>query len=330
MVTVVTGAAGHVGSNLCVALRADGETVRAVDIREPVRAMRHGAEWVHADIRDPAAMRQALDGCETVYHLAAVISVVGGLRGRVHSVNVDGVRTLAQAALDRGVHRFVHCSSVHAFDLAALHGAPADETAPPAVRPELPAYDRSKAGGEIELRRVAERGLDAVIVNPSGIVGPVDDGPSRMGAVMLAMWRRRLPALVEGGFDWVDVRDVVGALRSAGVRGRTGENYLVAGHRLSVASIARAAAAASATRVSARTAPLRLVRAVAPAADLLARGTGSHLIPTRESLHALASFPTVDGAKARRELLHRPRPFTETVSDLHAFFVECGRLSPRA
>jgi dihydroflavonol-4-reductase len=273
-------------------------------------------------------MARALDGCEVVYHLAAVISVVGGLRGLVHSVNVDGVGVLARAAQARGVRRFVHCSSVHAFDLGVLAGQPVDETCPRAQRPELPAYDRSKAAGEVELRRVVDQGLDAVVIHPTGIIGPVDDTPSRMGSVLRAIWRRRLPALVDGGFDWIDVRDVVAALRSASAHGRTGESYLVPGHRLSVAELARAAGTVAGTRVAQRRAPMRLVRAVAPVCDLLVRGTGTALAPTREALHALATFPTVNGTKARRELLHQPRPYEQTLADLHAFFLSAGRLRP--
>lgn len=328
MTIVVTGAAGHVGTNLCLALLADGHDVRAVDLREPVRAVRHGARWIRADIRDAAAVGKALDGCEIVYHLAAVISVTGGLNGLVDSVNVDGVRILAQAALERGVPRFVHCSSVHAFDLAALGGRPCDETSPRSVRADLPAYDRSKAAGEVELRRAIDHGLDAVIVNPSGILGPVDDAPSRMGSVLLALWRRRLPALVVGGFDWVDVRDVVRALRSAATRGRTGESYLIAGHRVGIVEIAHVAASVSGSRVVTRTAPMALARVTAPIAELLVRRTGWGLLPTREALHALETFPSVDGSKARRELGHEPRPFGETLADLHAYFVESGRLRP--
>lgn len=324
---VVTGAAGHVGSNLCAALRADGHPVRAIDLREPVAAIRHGARWVRADIRDPEAIAAAIDGCDIIYHTAAVISVVGDRGGLVRSVNVDGVRVLAQAALDRGVRRLVHCSSVHAFDLAAMAGRAVDETAVRSLGPELPAYDRSKAAGEVELRRIVARGLDAVIVNPTAVIGPVDEAPSRMGSVLLAMWRRRLPLLTGGGFDWVDVRDVVAALRAAAVHGRTGENYLAAGHRRSIAALAQAAASVSGERVTARIVPIRAARAIAPLADVLTRLTGTALLPTRESLHALASFPAVDSTKARRELGHRPRPIEETLEDLHAAFLRTGRLA---
>jgi dihydroflavonol-4-reductase len=330
MTIVVTGAAGHVGSNLCVALRAEGHEVRAVDIRRPVRAIEHGSRWLRSDVRDPDAMMAAFDGCEIVYHLAAVISIAGGLGGLVYSTNVDGVRVVAQAALARGVRKLVHCSSVHAFDLAACSRQPVDETAPRCTRIRLPAYDRSKAAGEVELRRVVDSGLDAVVINPTGILGPADDSPSRMGSVLLALWRRRLPALVAGGFDWVDVRDVVGALRSAAERGRTGENYLVGGHRLSVTELAKLAARASGSTASTWTAPAALVRSFGPAAYVLARTTGTALVPTPEAMHALASFPTVDGEKALRELGHQPRPIEDTFADLHAFFVRTGRLRPRS
>lgn len=328
MLTVVTGAAGHVGTNLCASLLAEGHAVRAVDIREPLTAVQHGATWINADVRDAAAMRQAFDGADIGYHLAAVISIAGGLNGLVHSVNVDGVRVVAEAARTAGVGRFVHTSSVHAFDLAACHPETVDESSPPSTRNPLPAYDRSKAAGEVELRRVVEAGLDAVTVNPTGILGPVDESPSRMGSVLLALWRRRLPALVDGGFDWVDVRDVVRALRAAADRGRTGESYLIPGHRLSITALARSASSHS--PVTTRVAPLWTARLAAPAAGVLARRVGSHLLPTSEALHALTTFPTISGAKAEKELGHRPRPIDDTLSALHAYFVHTGRLRQRA
>ncbi len=327
-IVAVTGAAGHIGSNLCIALLAEGHRVRAIDLRYPLEACRHGARWVRADVRDAPAIRSGIDGCDVVYHTAAVISVVGGLGGLVESVNVDGVGVVARAALDRGVRRLVHCSSVHAFDLAAMAGQSVDETAPRSVRPELPAYDRSKAAGEVQLRQVVERGLDAVVVNPTGVIGPIDTAPSRMGAVLRAVWRRRLPALTEGGFDWVDVRDVVSALRAAFVRGRTGESYLLAGHRRSVRELAQAAAAAGGTRVTSRVLGSRWARAIAPAADRIARLTGTPLVPTREVVHALDSFPVIDSGKAARELGHHPRPIEETLADLHSWFVGQGKLAP--
>jgi dihydroflavonol-4-reductase len=327
MLAVVTGAAGHVGTNLCLDLLAGGHAVRAVDIREPRTAVGRGAVWVCADVRDADMMRQAFEAADVVYHLAAVISVTGGQRGKVRSVNVDGVRVVAGAARRAGVSRLVHVSSVHAYDLAACRGAPVDEHSPRSVGAWLPAYDRSKAAGEAELGRAVAAGLDAVTINPTGIIGPLDMSPSRMGAVLLALWRGRLPALVPGGFDWVDVRDVVRAARRAAERGRTGHNYLIPGHRLSMLELARAAGQHG--PVTERIAPLWTVTMVTPVTELLARCTGSSLHPTREAMHALTSFPNIDGSRAATVLDHEPRPIDETLGALHASFVAAGWLPRR-
>src|SRR5262249_52153447 len=146
--------------------------------------------------------------------------------------------------------------------------------------------------------------------------------PSRMGTVLRALWRRRLPAIVDGGFDWVDVRDVVLALRSAATLGRTGESYLIPGHRLSMAALAELASRCTGSAVTACFAPNCLVGGFAPVATAIGRrsASGTALLPTSEALHALRCFPAVDGTKARRELSHQPRPMEETLTDLYAFF----------
>jgi dihydroflavonol-4-reductase len=323
MVAVVTGGAGHLGTNLVAALRADGHDVRVVDVREPTTALRLGADWIQADVRDAPRVRRAFEGATVVYHLAGVISVAGPMGGLVESVNVGGARVVAESALAAGVTRLVHCSSIHAYSLTAANRV-IDESSPRATGGRLPAYDRSKAGGEFEVLRVVDRGLDAVTVNPTAVIGPRDEAPSRMGTVLLALWRRRLPAVVAGGFDWVDVRDVVAAMRAAAQHGRTGENYLLPGHPLAVPDLADLARACSDVAVTRRTAPLWAAGLCAPLATAIAARSPNPLLPTRESLRALRSFPTVDGAKAARELGHKPRPLEETVADLYAYFTRAG------
>jgi dihydroflavonol-4-reductase len=324
MVAVVTGATGHVGVNLVRALRDAGRPVVAVDLREPKGVIGLGARWVEADVRDRAAMRSALDGAEVVFHLAAVISVVGSMSGLVESVNVTGVAATALAALDVGVPRFVHCSSVHAFDLEACRGGPVTEQSPRSTRPGLPAYDRSKAAGEQALRRVVAEGLDAVVLNPSGIIGPSDPAPSRMGAVLLAAARGRLPATISGSFDWVDVRDVVAALLAAEHAGAVGENYLVGGRSATTAELAALAAGATGRRPPLADLPMAFARVWTPLATKIARHSLNPLLYTQESLHALRSRPSVDHEKASAVLAHRPRPLEDTVTDLIASFAAAG------
>jgi dihydroflavonol-4-reductase len=323
---VVTGASGHLGANVVRALVSAGEPVRAVDIRPGSALKGIAAEFVRGDVLDPATLKSALAGAEFVLHLAAKISIAGDPDGSVRRVNVDGVRHVAEAALEAGVRRMVHCSSLHAYDVGGTRGSIRANWLR-ATDPALPAYDRSKADGEDELRRVIDRGLDALIVNPSGMFGPVDPEPSRMGRVLLSMFRGRMPISVTGAFDWVDVRDVATALMAAVERGRTGENYLIGGHRASVTELGRLAAEVSGRRPPRVAVPLGPVRVAAEAAVRIAGSKrAGRLLLTPESLHALATDPVVDYSKAVAELGYRARPLAETVADLHASFIDDGRL----
>lgn len=347
----VTGASGHIGVNLLAALVAEGRPVRAVSRRTPADRP-HGVEWLQADVRDAAATAAALAGCETVFHLAAQISIAGDPDGSVWATNVDGTRNVAEAARAAGA-RLVHCSSVNAFDFERLGrgerranvrrlakgmvrvrvegpggAAELDETAPPAVRPELPVYDRSKAAGDAEVRAAVERGLDAVIVYPTAVVGAVDPEPSRMGRVLLAAARRRLPAVVSGGLDWVDVRDVCEGMLAAERAGRRGEGYLLGGEWASIGRIARLAAAANGVQPPGIVVPVRVAAALAP---LAARVTGAAVRQgfTPEALHTVRFAPGVSHEKAASQLGYQPRPLDESMGDLVDWFVADGRLRRR-
>jgi dihydroflavonol-4-reductase len=328
MVRVVTGATGHIGANLTRALLDRGHRVRAVS-RTPSHALDGlSVEWVPADVLDPRSLRGAFDGADVVYHLAGRISITGDPDGLVWATNVIGVRNVVQAALSSGVRRLVHCSSIHAFDLGRVDTL--DEAGPRALRPGLPPYDRAKAAGEEEVGSAVERGLDAVIVNPTGVIGPCDFGPSRMGRFFLALWTRRLPAIVGGGFDWVDVRDVAVAVLAAGERGRRGERYLLPGHRHAISELAEMAADVSGIRGPRISVPPSLARLAAPLGTVVSRRTGNPLMGTSESLRTLrlGSRLTVSGARAARELGHTPRPAGHSIHDLHAWFLSNGMLAP--
>jgi dihydroflavonol-4-reductase len=323
--TVVTGATGHLGAALVRALLDEGRRVRAVNRQPGVSLAGLDVEFAAADVLDIEALHRAFSGADVVYHLAGRISIAGDPDGQVRATNVDGVRNSSRAALDAGVRRFVHCSSIHAFDLWG--DGVITETTPRARADDLPPYDRSKAAGELEVRAAVARGLDAVITNPTGVIGPFDFAPSRMGAVFLALARRRLPALVAGGFDWVDVRDVAAGLIAAEQRGRTGENYLLGGRRLSVRDLARLAADATGVREPRAVVPLSIATATAPAGLWWAWWRGTQPLFTPESLRTLAADPIVSSAKAGRELGYTIRPTRETVADLYDWFRSAGMLS---
>jgi dihydroflavonol-4-reductase len=324
-VTVVTGASGHVGANLVRTLLSRGERVRVM-VRQPDPVSLRGldVERVHGDVRDPASLRRAFEGAERLYHCAALISIVGPMGGLVHQTNVVGARQVGEAALSCGVRRMVHFCSVHAFQQEPLD-QPLDETRTRVGQGGL-AYDRSKADGEAEIRALVARGLDAVILHPSGIIGPFDFRPSRMGQVFLDLYRGRLPMLVDGGFDWVDVRDVVAGALAAMERGRTGESYLLTGHWASVGELARLSVEITGRPAPRLTSPQWLARIGAPFLEGWAKLTRSEPLYTGESLAALRANRVYLRTKAAGDLGHQPRPLADSVRDTYHWFATHGTL----
>lgn len=324
MRAAVTGASGHLGANLVRALVEEGHDV-AVLVRDDTRAVEGlPVRVVRGDLFEPAALRRALDGAETVFHLAARISIDGDPGGAVRRTNVLGPREVVAACRDVGVRRLVHVSSIHALSPRPAD-APVDEGRLPSdTDADAPAYDRSKAHGEREVLDGVARGLDAVIVNPTAIIGPHDWKPSRMGRVVLALARGRMPALVDGGFDFVDARDVARGAIEAARRGRRGERYLLSGSWWSVAALAREVARISGTRPPRLVAPMALARIGAPFVEIASRLAGAEPLYTRESLRALRGHRDVRHDKATRELGYAPRPLETTLADTLAWFGSRG------
>lgn len=325
MTVVVTGASGHVGANLVRALIECGRSCRAI-VRQDQRAVEGlDVERVHADVLDRHSLTQAFQGADVVYHLAARISIVGGERGRVHETNVVGTRNVVEACLQCGVKRLVHFSSIHAFSQHPLN-AQLDESRQRVAGPKAPAYDQSKALGEAEVRVGVEKGLDVVIVNPTGVLGPYDFKPSLIGQELINIYRNRFSVLVDGGFDWVDVRDVVRGAMAAETKGRTGENYLLSGHWLSVRELAKVVEDVTSADPKLWVCPMWLARIAAPFAETEARLLGKQPLFTRDSLASLRGNRNISKKKAQQELSYSARPIAETIRDTFDWLKSSGRI----
>ena len=318
MRAVITGASGFLGAHLARTLKDRGVEVRAADRSRGPALDDVDVEFVEIDVLDPASLRAAFEGQDRVFHLAAIISIVGDPTGEVWRVNVHGPRNAATVAFECGGGRFVHCSSVHSFDLERC-GPSLDESGLPTTHPDAPAYDRSKRAGEEAVRLVVQKGLDAVVVNPTGIIGPDDRGPSRMGETVLQFMTRKIPVGITGQFDFVDVRDVVEGLIAAGDRGRTGQNYLLSGSRLSIRELGMLVERYSGVPVPPLSIPLRLVTPLAPLVMQIEQRTKKPIF-TPDALHALKYSPVVSHYRAATDLGYRSRPIHETVRDTVAWF----------
>ncbi len=323
MKVAVTGPAGYVGVNLVRLLLQRGHHVVAIDVKEFDRIAHQNLTAMRGDILDTTALRAALDDVELVFHLAAVITMArrNDLAWRI---NTEGTRSVAEAALAAGVRRMVHCSSLNAFDHRNLNG-PVDETTRRSTAADLPLYDRSKWQGDCEFRAVIEHGLDGVIVNPTGVVGPVDLGPVRLNRMLLEAARGRMFVAIGGGFDMVDARDVALGICAAAERGRTGENYILGGHFVSFADAFRAAAARTGRHGPIVTLPPPLLARSAPLLDTLGTVVRNDMLGSA-MIDVLLNAPQVDAAKARVELDHRPRDSDTTIADLVSFFQHMGHL----
>lgn len=324
------GAAGYLGRPLVAELVARGHQVTAVDRLADQPVDIEQVRWRRLDVLDSGQVGTVVAGHELIFHLAAKITL-HRRDAAAWRLNTEGGRTMARAALAAGVLRFVHCSSVHSFD-TSVAGVLTERSPRAVAGASLPLYDRSKYAGELELElmRVMDDGLSAVIANRTGVFSP-QDAPgrlSRMNAILRDAARGRVPADIAGGFDWGDVRDMAVGLVQVAQAGRVGENYLLAGHTLQIHAASRTAANAAGRRGPVVTLPHWVVKAIVPLATWIGRRVGSDIL-TEASMSALRWNPVVDHTKAREELGYRARSSGQTIRDLIAHFVVTGELGRR-
>lgn len=317
---LVTGATGHVGNVLVRQLLARGEDVRALIL--PDEASRSldslNVERMEGNVLDPASLDRAMVDVTHVYHLAGVIAIMPGAESLMQRVNVEGPRNVAQAALRAGVQRMVHVSSIHAFARVSTDGV-LDETVPFAPDNPAGAYDRTKAQGTLAVLDVIKQGLDAVIACPTGIIGPHDYMGSEMGQVVLDFARRRLHFLIEGAFDFVDVRDVARGLVLAAEHGQRGETYILGGTYVTLMKIHDLVQDVIGLHTPKLVIPFSLAEGLAYCAEIFYRVTKMTPRFTRYSLRTVREGCLVRCTKAEEALGYRARSLRETIMDTLAW-----------
>ena len=317
---VITGASGLVGGNLVRALLTDGHPVRAL-VHHDRRALTGlEVETVSANLADPASLQRAFAGAETVYHLASSISIRMDNWDELQRVNVEGTRNVVEACLHCGVSKLVYFSSIHAYQQEPF-GQPLDEDRPLLSDGNVPPYERSKAEAESIARQAPDRGLATVIIIPTAILGPYDFRPSYLGQALQLLARGRIPALVRGGYDWVDVRDVVAGAMQAERLGRSGARYILSGHWRSLRDVARVSAQVSGVPAPRFIVPIWLADLFQPVMAKLAQINGAQPLYTKAMLNAMRSNRKISHARATRELGYTPRPFEETLTDTLDWFI---------
>ena len=277
------------------------------------------AETVEGELTDAGSLARAVAGCRFVVHVAADYRIWVPDPAAMLASNVDGTRALFSAALDAGVERVVHCSSVAALGLTG-DGSPADETTPVSEDKIIGVYKKSKFRAEQVVLDLVRKGLDAVIVNPSGPVGPRDIKPTPTGKMIADAASGRIPAYIDTGLNVVHVDDVAIGHVLALERGRTGERYILGSENLALVDLLRLVAEEAGRRPPWLRLPRELMWPVAMAFEALARVTGIAPPVTRDHLRMARKRMFFSSAKAIAELGYAPRPARDAVRDAIAWF----------
>jgi dihydroflavonol-4-reductase len=326
--TLVTGGTGFVGSAVVRALLAAGEPVRA--LVRPQSDLRNleglDVERVTGDLRDAASLARALRGCATLYHVAADYRLWVPQPAQIYASNVDGTRSLMEAALAAGVERVVYTSSVATLGVNADR-SPADEDTPVGLDDMIGHYKRSKFLAEEVVRElVATRGLPAVIVNPSAPVGPRDLKPTPTGRTILDAAAGRMPAYVDTGLNIVHVDDVAAGHLAAARMGRPGRRYILGGTDMSLEAILRTVSEIVGRPPPRIRLPHALLLPVAYGAAAWARLSGREPLLTVDGLRLAAKHMYFTSARAEAELGYRARPAREALEAAVEGFRALGRL----
>jgi dihydroflavonol-4-reductase len=326
MVIAITGANGHVGANLCKALLELGHEVRALVHKNTNGLDKLDVKLFKGDLQDKESLIPFIDGAEIVFHLAAKISINGDPHGFVRAINTEGTRLMIQLSKEFGIRRFIYFSSIHAFQQNP-HDQVLDESRP-LVGDEAFDYDRSKADGERIVLNAAKDGLDAFVLSPTAIIGPMDFEPSLMGKAFLQLYHHQIPALVPGGYNWVDVRDIVSAAIQSIEKGKTGQKYLLSGHWLSLPEVARLIEKHTGKNIVRTVMPFWLAWIGLPFITLYSRLSDRVPLYTRESLKIIINgSKQISHKKAELELGFVPRSMDESVRDVMKWFETNGYLN---
>lgn len=326
---LVTGATGHIGNVLIRELLASGEAVRAMvlpkDDLTPIKDL--DVEITVGDVLDKASLRIAMQGVDTVFHLAGMISILPGDASLLQRINVDGTRNMLEAAKEMHIKRFVYTSSIHA--LARIpHGTTVDESISFDPTGCMGDYDKSKAMASLEVMKAAADGLDAVIVCPTGVIGPHDYKSSEMGTLIRNAVTSRLLFSIEGAYNFVDVRDVARGAILAGRKGRKGETYILSGEWIKIHELLISAKEIAGNRVTQIQLPLWLAKLASKFTPSFYRFTRSKPQFTPYSIETIQSNAVVSHSKASTELGYLPRSIKDSLTDTIQWLLEHKRLQP--
>lgn len=325
---LVTGATGFVGSAVARQLLARGDAVRVLSRAESdqtnIRDL--DVEVVEGDLLKPETLRDAVEGCDGVFHVAADYRLWVRNPEPMFRANVDGARAIVDAAVSAGVERIVYTSSVAV--LGNVPGKAADEETPVTYADMIGPYKQSKFRAEEAVRQlIEEKGAPVVIVNPSTPIGPRDVKPTPTGRVIVEAASGKMPAYVDTGLNVVHVDDVAAGHLLAFDNGSVGERYILGGDDMPLADILAIVARQTRRRPPSIKIPHGAIMPIAYLAEAWTRMTGEdEPFVTVEGVRMARKKMFFSSAKAERELGYTHRPADQALNDAVTWFRDNGYL----
>lgn len=322
MIALVTGATGFVGSAVARLLIAEGFQVRVLARKTSSLSNVEDlhVELVYGDLTDYQSLCLALRGCDCLFHVAADYRLWVPRPEEIYRNNVQGTVNIMEAAIKEGVKRVVYTSSVATLGLNN-DGSPAHEETPVTLADMIGHYKRSKYLAEEEVRKlVRQKGLDAVIVNPSTPAGPRDIKPTPTGRMILEAAQGKMPAYVDTGLNMVHVEDVAIGHLLAFHRGETGKRYILGGENLTLKEIFTIISKITGGTPPRISLPHNLILPVAYAAEAWAKISGREPMVTVDGVKLARKKMFFSIEKAKRELGYQPRPAAKALEDAVNWF----------
>jgi len=325
MKTLVTGATGFIGSSLVRELLKDGVEVKVL-VRENSDTRNIDGldvERCYGDIRDGESVKVALKGCDTFYQTAALLAWWVPDSKVFYDVNVEGTKTALNAALEQGVEEAIYTSSVVTV---GSHGADAlaNEEAEFNLWDTGDHYIRSKYLGEVEAKKIFEKGLPLVIVNPTSPIGVRDIKPTPTGRTMVGVLNKKVPGYIDGGYNFVDVEDVARGHILAAQKGTIGERYILGNENLLYGEYLRLVSEVGGVKPPKFKMPYSVAIVMAHVYQLAANITGKPPLMTAPMVRALSGYSYYDVSKAVNELGLPQTPIRTTIEKAVNWFRENG------
>ena len=327
MTTLITGATGFIGSAVARELSEKGTNMRCL-----VRAASNTknldglqVEIAHGNICDIDSVRRALQGCEGVYHLAAVYANWLPDPGLMYRVNEEGTRNVLAACREAGISKIVYCSSVAAL---GAHGkTPGDESVQFNLNSTKDHYYISKYRAEQVALEFARNGLPVVIVNPTNSIGPRDIAPTPTGALIINLLKGRFPGYVDGGINLIDVTDCARAIVAAMEKGQAGEKYILGNRNISIKAyfdlIVKVAGRGKSPSIRI---PSWMAVLSGYAYQMLSRITGKSPVTSASWARVGSHYSWWDSTLARERLDLGQRPLEESITEAIKWFETNGYL----